>query len=102
MGEAREYSDRLSRIEDYLKSQFGECSIHMDKETVPSGTLFRVHGPDGRVRHLLEVSEEFVSDYTPDEIQERLEFWDTKRVMEEAGRKIVRVTKSGLTVVERD
>ncbi len=96
------YEQKLSRIQSYLESLFPECSVHIEPEFEPSTFRFRVDDPDGRVKHLLGVSEEFLSDFTADQIEKKLETWNVKRVMGVAGRRIVRVTKSGLTVAVRE
>jgi len=61
-----------------------------------------IDDPDGRVKHLLGVSEGFLSDFTAGHIEKKLETWNVKRVMGEAGRRRVRVTKSGPTVAVRE
>ncbi len=76
--------------------------FHIEPEFEPSTFRFRVDEPDRRVKHLLGVSEEFLSDFTADQIEKKLETWNVKRVMGEARRRTVRVTKSGLTVVVRE
>ena len=98
------YEQKLSRIQSYLESLFPECSVHIEPEFEPSTFRFRfrVDDPDGRVKHLLGVSEEFLSDFTADQIEKKLETWNVKRVMGVAGRRIVRVTKSALMVVVRE
>ncbi len=102
------YWQKLSHIQSYLESLFPECSVHIEPEferskfRFPSTFRFRVDDPDGRVKHLLGVSEEFLSDFTADQIEKKLETWNVKRVMGEAGRRRVRVTKSGLTVAMRE
>ena len=96
------YEQKLSRIQSYLESLFPECSVQIEPEFEPSTTRFRVDAPDGRVKHLLDISEEFLSDFTADQIEKKLETWNVKRVMGVAGRRIVRVTKSALMVVMRE
>ncbi len=96
------YEQKLSRIQSYLESLFSECSVHIEPEFEQSTSCFRLDDPDGRVKHLLAVSDEFLSDFTADQIEEMLETWNVKRVMGEAGRRRVRVTKSGLTVAVRE
>ncbi len=92
------YEQKLSRIQSYLESLFPECSVHIGPKFEPSTFYFHVDDPDGRVKHLLSVSEEFLSDFTADQIEKKLETWNVKRVMGEAGRRIVRVTKSKLLI----
>ena len=92
------YEQKLSRIQSYLESLFPECSVHIELEFEPTTFRFRVDEPDGRVKHLLGVSEGFLSDFTADQIEKKLETWNVKRVMGEAGRRIVRVTKSKLLI----
>ncbi len=87
------YVQKLSRIQSYLKSLFSECSIHIEPEFEQSTFCFRVDDPDGRVKHLLAVSEEFLSE---------LETWNVKRVMGEAGRMKILVSTSGLKMAEQD
>ncbi len=62
------YEQKLSRIQSYLESIFLECSVHIEPEFEQSTFCFRVDDPDGRVKHLLAVSEEFLSDFTADQI----------------------------------
>ncbi len=96
------YEQKLSRIQSYLESLFPECSVHLELEFEQSTFRCRGDEPDGRVKHLLGVSEEFLSDFTADQIEKKLEAWNVKRVMGVAGRRIVRVTKSILTVAVRE
>ncbi len=96
------YEQKLSHIQSYLESLFPECSVHIEPEFEQSTFCFRLDDPDGRVKHLLGVSEGFLSDFTADQIEKKLETWNVKRVMGKAGRRRVRVTKSGLTVAVRE
>jgi len=96
------YEQKLSHIQSYLESLFPECSVHIEPEFEQSTFCFRLDDPDGRVKHLLGVSEGFLSDFTADQIEKKLETWNVKRVMGEAGRRRVRVTRPGLTVAVRE
>jgi len=96
------YKQKLSRIQSYLKSLFQECSVHIEPEFETSTFRFRVDDPDGRVKHLLAVSEEFLSDFTADQIEKKLETWNVKRVMGKAGRMKILVSTFGLKIAEQD
>ncbi len=95
------YMQKLSRIQSYLESLLRECSVHIEPEFEPSTFRFRVDDPDGRVKHLLAVSEEFLSDFTADQIEKKLETWNLKRVMGEAGRRKILVSAFGLKIAEQ-
>ncbi len=96
------YEQKLSSIQSYLESLFSECSVHIEPEFEQSTFCFRLDDPDGRVKHLLAVSDEFLSDFTADQIEEMLETWNVKRVMGEAGRMKILVSTFGLKMAEQD
>ncbi len=96
------YEQKLSRIQSYLESLFSECYVHIEPEFEQSTFCFRVDDPDGRVKHLLAVSEEFLSDFTADQVEKKLEAWNVKKVMEDAGRMKILVSTFGLKVAEKD
>ncbi len=96
------YEQKLSRIQSYLESLFSECSVHIEVEFEESTFCFRVDDPDGRVKHLLAVSEGFLSDFTADQIEKKLETWNVKRVMGQAGRMKILVSTFGLKIAEQD
>jgi len=96
------YEQKLSSIQSYLESLFSECSVHIEPEFEQSTFRFRVDDPDGRVKHLLAVSDDVLSDFTADQVEEMLETWNVKRVMGEAGRMKILVSTFGLKMAEQD
>jgi hypothetical protein len=86
-------------IKNYVQELFPECLIEVQQDFYIGDSLkMRIDNPDGRIRHLVSFSSEFMEDFTTDEIFHRLNIWNLKSNLHKAGKKEVLISSNGLII----
>ncbi len=86
-------------IKNYVQELFPECLLEVQQDFYIGDSLkMRINNPDGRMRHLVIFSAEFMEDFTTDEIFHKLNSWNLKRKLQKAGKKEVLISSNGLLI----
>ena len=91
-----EEKNKLSGIKDYLKEFCPECVIENMWDSKSSRHVFRVVAPNGKTKHTIGISSEFVSDNELEDIVICLRLYNLKGYLEIFGNKEVLVTDDGI------
>ena len=91
-----EEKDKLSGIKDYLKKFCPECVIENMWDSKSSRHVFRVVAPNGKTKHTIGITSEFVSDNDLEDIVICLKLYNLKGYLEIFGNKEILVTDDGI------
>jgi hypothetical protein len=91
-----EEKDKLSGIKDYLKEFCPECVIENMWDSKSSRHVFRVVAPNGKTKHTIGITSEFVSDNDLEDIVICLKLYNLKGYLEIFGNKEIVVTDDGI------
>jgi hypothetical protein len=88
--------DKLTGIENYLKELFPECAVENTWDSESRRYRFIVGAPTGETKHVINISAEFVSDNTPEDIVIDFKLYNLKGYLQIFGNKEVLVTNDGI------
>jgi hypothetical protein len=101
----REWADKLSAIETYLKSQFPE--YHIEKVDDPLRCqlfrkhIFRLEDRVHGIEHLFSLDYDYLHHHTPDEVIDLFEKRNVKHILRGPGKMEVIMTDDGIRVIPR-